>query len=151
MALSPRMSNLLVAAMLDNAVNASLNEGLGQAIVNIYTGAQPADCVAAPTGTLLGTCVVNTTPFGAATDQTPGSRITANAISPDISAVAAGTAGHFRIYSSDSGTEASKLNCHFQGNAGEAADTTDMTLDNKVIALGGTIQVTSLMIDLPET
>lgn len=151
MALAPMMANEMAAAMLDNAVNSKLNSGLGPAIVNVYTGVQPANCEAAEIGTLLGTCIMNTTPFGAAADQNPGSRITANAITAEYSAVAAGTAGHFRLYSSDSGTDASKLVCLFQGNAGEAADTTDMTLDIKVIAIGGTIQVTSLVIDLPET
>lgn len=150
MALSPRMSNNLASAMLDNAVNNRLNEGLGDAIVNIYTGTQPADCETAFTGTLLGTCIMNTVPFGAATDQAPGARLTANVITAEISAVAAGTAGYFRAYSSDGGTDASKLNCHLQGTAGEAADTTDMTLDVKVIILGGTIQITVWTFDLPE-
>lgn len=150
MALSPRMSNLLTIAMLDNSVNSKLNEGLGDAIVNVYTGIEPANCETAPTGTLLGTCIMNSTPFGAGTDQTPGARITANAITPEYSAVAAGTAGYFRAYSSDSSTDASKLTCHIQGTAGEAADTTDMTLDIKVIAIGGTIQITAWTFDLPE-
>ncbi|UCD24828.1 MAG: hypothetical protein JSW51_02615, partial [Gemmatimonadota bacterium] len=76
--------------------------------------------------------------------------LTANAISPDLSADAAGTAGYFRIYSSNGGTDASKLNCHFQGTAGEAADTVDLELDDKVITSGSPIQVSSLVIDLPE-
>jgi hypothetical protein len=144
------MSNDLASALLDNAVNSKLNAGLGPAIVNIYTGTQPADCEAAVTETLIGTCIVNTTPFGAASDLAPGARLTANAVTPEYSAVAAGTAGHFRVYSSDSGTDASKLICHMQGSAGEAADTTDMTLDEKVIAIGGTIQVTAWTFDMPE-
>jgi hypothetical protein len=144
------MSNQVVLAML-NSVNAQLNEGLGPAIVNIYTGGPPAECEAPDTGTLIGTCVMSATPFEAATDEVPGGRLVANVISPETNADAAGTAGYFRIYSSDGGTNASKLNCHFQGTAGETADTTDLTLDVKVIALGGTIQVTSLFIDLPET
>ena len=150
MALSPRMSNSLASAMLDNSVNLRLNGGLGNAIVNVYTGSQPADCEAAETGTLLGTCIMNSVPFGAATDQAPGARLTANAITAEISAVAGGTAGYFRAYSSDSGTDASKLICHLQGTAGEAADTTDMTLDVKLILIGGTIQVTVWTFDLPE-
>jgi hypothetical protein len=150
MALDPRMSNDLASAMLDNAVNTKLNGGLGDAIVNIYTGGQPANCEAAETGTLLGTCIMNVVPFGAATDQAPGARLTANAITAEISAVSAGTAGYFRAYSSDGGTDGSKLICHLQGTAGEAADTTDMTLDEKVIILGGTIQITAWTFDLPE-
>jgi hypothetical protein len=127
-----------------------LNEGLGNGIINIYTGSAPALCESAATGTLLGTCVLNATPFAAAVDINPGGRITANVITPDIAAVAAGTAGYYRAYSSDGGTDGTKLNCHLQGSAGEAADLTDMTLDNKVIALGGTIQITAWTISLPE-
>jgi hypothetical protein len=150
MALTPMMSNALASSMLDNAVNSDLNEGLGPAIVNIYTGTQPTDCETTASGTLIGTCIMNTTPFGAAADQVPGAQITANTVTPEYSAVAAGTAGYFRAYSSDSGTDASKLACHIQGSAGEAADTTDMTLDNKVIELGGTIQITVWTFNMPE-
>jgi hypothetical protein len=150
MALDPRMSNSMARGMLDNTVNNRLNEGLGDAIVNIYTGSQPPDCETGETGTLLGTCIMNTVPFGAASDEAPGARLTANQITAEIAAVAGGTAGYFRAYSSDSGTDASKLNCHLQGTAGEAADTTDMTLDEKVILVGGTIQITAWIFDLPE-
>lgn len=150
MALSPRISNSLALAMLDNSINSKLNEGLGNAIVNVYTGTEPPTCETGPTGTLLGTCIINSTPFGAGVDQEPGARLTANTVTPEISAVAAGTAGYFRAYSSDSSTDASKLDCHIQGTAGEAADTTDMTLDEKVIAIGGTIQITAWTFDLPE-
>lgn len=149
MAKLPRMSNAVLLDMMDT-VNGNLNEGTGPAILNIYTGSAPTVCEDAATGTLLGTCVMNSTPFGAATDQNPGGRLTANAISPDLSADAAGTAGYFRIYSSNGGTDASKLNCHFQGTAGEAADTVDLELDDKVITSGSPIQVSSLVIDLPE-
>jgi hypothetical protein len=151
MALSPRMSNALARAMLNNAVNTTLNEGLGDAIINVYTGSPPADCEAAATGTLLGTVVINTTPFGAATDLAPGARITANAIGSDIYAIAAGTAGYFRVYSTDAGNESSKLSCHIQGTAGEAADTTDMTLSRKAFVIGLSIQITAWTFDILET
>lgn len=151
MASGTELSNTLVSAMLDNAVNVLLNEGLANGIVNIYTGAVPTDCETAPTGTLLGTCVLNSTPFGAAADLVPGAQITANTVVDDIAADAAGVAGYFRAYSSDSGTDASKLNCHIQGTAGEAADSTDLTLDNKTIVLGGTISVTAWTINMPES
>ena len=63
MALSPRISNVAVLAMLDNSLNTLLNEGLSNAIVNVYTGAAPATCGTAASGTLLGTCVLNATPL----------------------------------------------------------------------------------------
>lgn len=146
-----RHSNAVALAMLDNVLNNLCNAGLGDAIINIYTGSPPTNCEDGATGTLLGTCIMNSTPFGAASDLNPGGQIVANAITPEYSAVAAGTAGYFRVYSTDGNTDATKIDCILQGSAGEAADSTDMTLDNKTIALGGTIQVTSFTVTMPET
>lgn len=151
MASATEISYALAAAMLDNAVNTTLNEGTGDAIINIYTGAPPADCETAPSGTLLGTCVMNTTPFIAAADQAPGALIDENAITDDSSADTTGIAGYFRVYSSNSGTDASKVACHIQGTAGEAADSTDLTLDDKNIVVGGTISITDYKITMPES
>jgi len=151
MASNTEISYALAAAMLDNAVNNRLNEGTGPAIINVYSGALPADCEAAETGTLLGTCVMDATPFGVASDQVPGAQITANTVTDDTDADAGGTATHFRAYSSNAGTDASKLNCHIQGSAGEAADSTDMTLDVKLIVAAGSISITAWTLDLPES
>ena len=151
MASNTELSYVLVAAMLDNAVNTVLNEGTGPAIINIYSGALPADCEAANTGTLLGTCVMSVTPFIAALNQHPNAQIAVNTVTNDPDAVAGGTATHFRAYSSNAGTDASKLNCHIQGSAGEAADSTDMTLDVKLIVIGGSIAVTAWTIGQPES
>lgn len=150
MASATEISNALAAAMLDNAVNTTLNEGTGNAIVNIYTGTPPADCETAPSGVLLGTCVMNATPFGAATDLAPNAQIDENAITDDSSADTTGVAGYFRVYSTNSSTDASKVACHIQGTAGEAADSTDMTLDDKNIVVGGTISITDYKIVMPE-
>jgi len=150
MASNTELSYALVAAMLDNAVNTMLNEGTGPAIINIYSGSLPADCETADTGTLLGTCVMNATPFDAATNLSPNAQISRNTITDDPDAVAGGTATHFRAFSSNAGTDASKLNCHIQGSAGEAADSTDMTLDVKLIVIGGSIAITAWTIELPE-
>jgi hypothetical protein len=151
MASSSRISNALCRAMLDNAVNALLNEEIGPSIVNIYSGSIPAQCEDAESGTLLATTVMSDTPFPAASDQNPGAQIAANAIAADITAVAGGTASHYRCYTTTGGSDATKVTCHIQGSAGEAADSTDMTLDNKVIVAGGTVQITAWTIDLPET
>ena len=150
MASATEIAYATAAAMLDNAINTLLNAGTGDAIINIYTGTPPADCETAPSGTLLGTCVMNATPFAAATNQSPGARIEANAIVSDTAADATGTAGYFRAYSTNSGTDASKLTCYIQGSAGEAADSTDLTLDDKDIVIGGTIAITAWTIDMPE-
>lgn len=151
MASEYRHSAATAAAMLDNAINNLCNAGTGNAIINIYTGSAPSECEAPESGTLLGTCIMNSTPFGPSSDIAPGAQITANAITGEYSAVAAGTAGHFRVYSSNANTDASKIDCIMQGSAGEAADSTDLTLDSKTIALGGTIQVSSFSVTMPET
>lgn len=151
MASSHCASNELVRAMLDNAINSKLNEEVGPAIVNIYTGSAPADCETAATGTLLATAILNATPFGAASDTAPGARITANPITSDYTVDAGGTAGYYRCYTTSGGNDATKITCHLQGSAGEAADSTDMTLDNKVLVAGGTLAITAWTIDLPET
>lgn len=150
MASATEISYALAAAMLDNAVNTTLNAGGGAAIVNIYTGTPPADCETAATGTLLGTCVMNATPFGAATNLNPNAQIDENAISDDTSADTTGTAGYFRVYATTAGTDATKTACHIQGTAGEAADSADMTLDDKNIVVGGTISITDYKIVMPE-
>jgi hypothetical protein len=154
MASATELSNALAAAMLDNAVNVSLNAGTGNAIINIYddTSTMPADCEASNgSNVLLGTCVMGVTPFAAATDETGSAQIAVNAVTNDPDAVAGGTAAYFRAYSSDAGTDASKLDCYIQGTAGEAADSTDLTLDVKLIVIGGSIAVTAWAIDMPES
>lgn len=151
MASATEISYTLAAAMLDNAVNTTLNSGGGAAIVNIYSGTIPADCEATlGAATLLGTCVMNATPFIAAADQNPNALIDENSISDDTSADTSGTAAFFRVYATTAGTDATKTNCHIQGTAGEAADSTDMTLDDKNIVVGGTISITDYKITMPE-
>jgi len=151
MASATEIAYVTAAAMLDNAINTLLNSGSSDGILNIYTGAAPANCEAAVTGTLLGTLPLNATPFGAAADQNPGAMITAAAIVSDTTADATGVAGYFRAYSTNTApTDANKVTCYIQGSAGEAADSTDLTLDDKNIVAGGTIAVTSWTITMPE-
>lgn len=154
MASATEISYTLAAALLDNAINAVLNTGTGDAIINLYdnTGTVPVDCEATNnTNVLLGTVVMAVTPFGAAADQAPGAMIDEAATTDDTSAAATGVAAYFRVYATNSGTDASKLNCHIQGSAGEAADSTDLTLDDKNIVIGGTISVTDYKITMPES
>ncbi len=154
MASATQISYTLAAALLDNAINAVLNAGTGDAIVNIYdnTSSIPANCEATNgTNVLLGTVVLNASPFGAAADQAPGAQIDEAATVDDTSADATGVANYFRVYQTDSGTDASKGACHIQGSAGEAADSTDLTLDDKNIVMGGTISITDYKITQPES
>lgn len=152
MASATEISYALAAAMLDNAVNTTLEEGTSSAIISIHTGTPPADCEATPTGTLLGVLPMTvTSPFGAASNQNPNARIAAAAITDDTSADSTGTAGYFRVWSCNtSQTYANRLACHIQGTAGVAGDTPDLTLDDKNIVVGGTISISAYTIDMPE-
>ena len=154
MALETKIAYVLAADLLDNAINAALTAGAGDAIINIYddTGTVPVDCEATNnTNELLATCVMAVTPFVAAADQGPGAMIDENGITDDTSAPESGVARYFRVYTTTDGTDAGKTTCLIQGSAGEAADTTDLTLDDKNIVLGGTVSVTDYKITMPES
>lgn len=110
----------------------------GAGTIAIRTGAPPATCATADSGTLLGTLIFNATAFGSASSGVA----TAQPITSDTNADASGDAGHFRVFSGG-GT------CIMQGTAGEAADSTDMTFDNKSIVAGGTIAITSFTVTMP--
>ena len=114
--------------------------GTPPAEVEVRTGAPPATPATGDSGTLLGTLVMTNPAFGAAA----AGIATASAITDDSSADASGDAGHFRVKTGVAGTVI------MQGTAGEAADTTDMTFDNKSIVLGGTISISAFTVDVPE-
>lgn len=95
-------------------------------ILRIRTGAPPANCAAARTGTVLAT--VNL-PADWLTAASNGSK-SRNGTWEDLAADAAGTAGHFEIMN-NAGTI-----CHMQGTVTAAGGGGDMTLDNVVFAVG---------------
>lgn len=121
-----------------DAMAARLNSGT----IAIRTGAPETNVTDASSGTLLGTVGYGATAFGASASGTA----TANAISSDTDADASGDAGHFREYANGAGDTAPEA----QGVAGEAADTPDLTFDNKTIVAGGTIAISSLTLSMPE-
>lgn len=106
------------------------------AILRIRTGAQPANCAAARSGTVLATLNLPSDWMAAASGGTKSLLGTWQ----DSSADAAGTAGHFEIMDS-SGTT-----CHVQGNVTASGGGGDMTLDNIVLALGQQVTITSFTI-----
>lgn len=136
-------SNVKISVSARNAAADAIVDlidgGAGAGTCGIRTGAPPSTPATADSGTLLGTCTFSDPAFGAASSGTA----TASSITDDSSADASGDAGHFRVYDSNS-------NCIFQGTAGEAADSTDMTFDNKSIVSGGTIAITSFTVTQPE-
>lgn len=141
MATAPQISQAAAQAGLD-AILAKLNVTTAGHI-KIFTGAAPANCEAADTGTLLAQPTLSVTSFAAsATSSSPrGAIATANAITADTSAAATGTAGYFRAYDS-AGV------CVAQGTCGTSA--ADMILNTTSIVATSTVSVTSWTVTLPD-
>lgn len=134
MASDIRYSTDALEAFLDT-LNTTIGSG-GK--LRFYSGTKPANADTALSGnTVLADLALSSTPFGAASSRT----ITAAAITTDTSADATGTA-----------TWASFLT---SGNVrvldvtvGEAADSADITVDNKDFQAGADIAVTSFTLTL---
>jgi hypothetical protein len=102
-------------------------------ILRLRTGAAPANCGTADSGTVVATM---TLPADWAAAASGGSKALAGTWQ-DLSADAAGTVAHFRIYDSGGST------CHLQGTVTISGGGGDMTLDNNVVTLGQQITITS--------
>ena len=105
--------------------------------LRFYSGAQPANCAAARTGTLLSELAL---PSDWMAQAANGSKAFAGSWS-GAGAAAAGTGmniGHFAIM------DAAGTTCHHQGKVGATGDgTADMTVDNLNLAQGQAISVTA--------
>jgi len=98
----------------------------------IFTGAMPADCATATSGTKL-------TEDDLLSDWAAAASAGAKALSSlpiTTTGLAAGSAGYFRLFASDGTT------CHLQGTITATGGGGDMTLDNIVIASGQTVNIT---------
>lgn len=104
------------------------------AIVRLRSGAPPASCAAADSGTALAS-------FSLAADWAAAASGGAKSFSgtpiQDSSADNTGTAGHFRVYASDGTT------CHLQGTVTATGGGGDMEIDNTAINAGQVVQITS--------
>lgn len=103
------------------------------AILRIRTGAQPADCGTADSGTVLAELTLPSDWMAAAAS---GSKAKSGTWE-DAAANADGTAGHFRIYDSAGTT------CHLQGSVTATSGGGDLELNNTSIATGQTVTITS--------
>lgn len=115
-------------AMLDGIESAT---GTG-AVLRIRSGAQPATCATADSGTLLATITLASDWAAAASG---GTKAFSGLPVTDASADGTGTAAHFRLYASDGTT------CHCQGSVGTAA--TDLIVDSVSFTAGQTFNVTA--------
>lgn len=102
------------------------------ALLKIRSGAQPATCATADSGTVLASITLPSDWMAAASGGTKAKSGTWQ----DASADATGTAGHFRIYDSAGTT------CHMQGSVTATGGGGDMTLDNTSIAAAQVVTVT---------
>ena len=109
------------------------------AIMKIRTGAVPANCAAADSGTVLATLNLPADWMAAAASG-------AKAMSgswQDASADAAGTAAHFRIYDSTGTT------CHMQGTVTATGGGGDLIVDNTSFAAGQSFTISSFTLTAP--
>lgn len=100
--------------------------------LRIYSGAQPANCAASRTGTML-------VEYSLASDWCAGASSGAKVFSNlplSTTAAATGTAGHYAIMDSAGTT------CHEQGSVTATGGGGDLTIDNTSIASGQTVNVT---------
>lgn len=102
------------------------------AVLKIRTGAPPANVATADSGTVLAT-------INLPSDWLSCTAGVASLLGTwqDLTADAAGTAGHFRLYASD-GTTA-----HLQGTVTATGGGGDMTLNNTSIAVGQEVTITA--------
>lgn len=103
------------------------------AVLKIRTGAPPADCATADSGTVLATLTLPTDYMAAASAGAKAKSGTWQ----DTSADATGTAAHFRLYASNGTT------CHAQGTVTATGGGGDMTVDNTSFAAGQSFTVST--------
>lgn len=105
-------------------------------IMRIRTGAVPASCATADSGTVLATLNL---PSDWMANASGGSKAKSGTWE-DASADATGTAAHFRVYDSAGTT------CHIQGTVTATGGGGDMTVDNTSFAAGQDFIVTGFTI-----
>ena len=103
------------------------------AVLKIRTGAPPADCATADSGTVLATLTLPTDYMAAASGGTKAKSGTWQ----DTSADATGVAAHFRLYASNGTT------CHAQGTVTATGGGGDMTVDNTSFSTGQSFTVST--------
>lgn len=125
---------LQLSVAVRNARLDAIETAIGvSAILKIRTGAAPANCATADSGTVLATCSLPSDYMAAAGS---GSKAKSGTWE-DTSADASGTAAHFRLYASDGTT------CHAQGTVTATGGGGDLTVDNVSFAATQAFTVTA--------
>jgi hypothetical protein len=128
------MATLQLSVQVRNARLDALESSIGTTpILELRSGALPANCAAAASGTLLAQ-------FALPSDYLSAAAAGSKALSGTWSGVglAANTIGYFRIYEAGSPSQA-----HIQGDVTATGGGGAMTVDNTNIAVGQVVNVTS--------
>lgn len=124
---------LQFSTSLRNAMLDQIETIIGtSAILKIKSGAAPANCAAADTGTVLATINLASDWAAAASG---GTKAWSGLPVTDAAADASGTAAHFRLYASDGVT------CHMQGTVGTSG--TDIIVDSVAFTAGQQFNITA--------
>ena len=107
-------------------------------VLYLRSGAQPANCAAADSGTLIATVAMAADAFANAASWAKAIAATIS----DLSADNAGTLGHWRIKTSGGTVK-------LQGSITATGGGGDMTVDNTNVAAGQEVDVTSFAINFP--
>lgn len=107
------------------------------AILEVRSGAQPANCAAGASGTILATINL---PSDWAADASGGSKVKSGTFQ-DLSADNTGTAAHYRLWDS------TKTVCHEQGSVTATGGGGDMTVDNTSFVSGQAFTVTQFTLN----
>lgn len=131
-----------MAVQLSDAVRNAMADAYETAIgtaptLEIRTGAPPANCAAADSGTLLASMTLPSDWMSAASGGSKSKLGTWE----DLLANAAGTAGHYRIKQG--------ATCHEQGTVTATGGGGDMTVDNTSIAVNQKVTVTTFVRSQP--
>lgn len=125
------MSIQFSAAVRNARLNAIWTAIGASAKLMFYSGAMPANCATAASGSLLATLTLPATEENAAL----GGQATIASGPWTGTASASGTVGYFRV------TDSTGTTCHIQGTVGQGSG--DMSFDNNVLATGQNLQVTA--------
>lgn len=125
------MTIQMSVAMRNARADASEASVGASAVLRIFSGAQPASCASANSGTVLSTINLPADWMSAASGGVKAKLGTW----ADAAADATGTPGHWRLYAAD-GTS-----CHLQGSVSAAGDGGDMIVSSMSFSAGAPFEV----------
>lgn len=150
---------LKMSTKMKNTMNDSIKTVLAAGVIKIYSGSQPANADAAPTGTLLGTVTVGSGAFthGVSTNGLDFDASSASVLSKAAAevwsfvGVADGTAGWFRHIGNAADSGALDVSTYPRIDGRISTSGAEMNLSNLSIVTGATTTVDAYSISWPST